>query len=307
MKKFILYIIISLSLYLILLECTTRVFDLSGHTIPEANINNNRLGRPNSEGIWVKGGMREISSHYKFNRQGFNSLKDYSSIDKNKVSIAIIGDSYVEGFHVDVENSIGRILEAETQNSVEVHEYGKSGGTIVDFSQIFDEYIRNKYDYTFILATDMDIIYNKAYFMEKGSSIPQKSVFREIYNRLSFIRYLNINHGLNAKLNKIFSFSDSNVGKQKRILANDVNVSALKEFDNTCIILCEKEKLDTHLIKPFVKLPCIEIIHLFTPYNHGFDSHWNFNGRKNCALTIKNYLEETSRPNEARTHNTLYK
>jgi hypothetical protein len=293
MKKFTLYIVIFLSLYLIILECTTRVFDLSGHTITEANLNNNRLVSPNSEGIWVKGGMREISSHYKINSQGFNSLKDYSNIDKNKISIAIIGDSYVKGLHVDVENSIGRILEVEMQNSVVVHEYGNSGGNIVDFSQIFDEYIRNKYNYTFILATDKDITSNKASFMGKGSTIPQKSVIRETYNRLSFIRYLKINHGLKAKLNKIFSFSGSSDGKKKSILAYNVNVSALKEFDNTCIILYEKEKLDTHLIKSYARLPCIEIVHQFTPYNFGFDPHWNLNGRKNCALTIKNYIEET--------------
>jgi hypothetical protein len=259
MKKFTLYIVIFLSLYLIILECTTRVFDLSGHTITEANLNNNRLVSPNSEGIWVKGGMREISSHYKINSQGFNSLKDYSNIDKNKISIAIIGDSYVKGLHVDVENSIGRILEVEMQNSVVVHEYGNSGGNIVDFSQIFDEYIRNKYNYTFILATDKDITSNKASFMGKGSTIPQKSVIRETYNRLSFIRYLKINHGLKAKLNKIFSFSGSSNGKKKSILAYNVNVSALKEFDNTCIILYEKEKLDTYLIKSYARLPCIEI------------------------------------------------
>ncbi|MBI9064911.1 MAG: hypothetical protein JEZ14_23190 [Marinilabiliaceae bacterium] len=303
MKKFILYIIISLSIYLVLLECTTRVLDLSGHTIPEANLNNNRLGRPNSEGIWVKGGMREISSHYKMNPQGFNSLKDYSNIDKNKVSIAIIGDSYVEGFHVDVENSIGRILEAETENSVEVHEYGKSGGNIVDYSQIFDKFIRNRYDYTFILVTNKDITSNEAFFMGKGSTTPKNSVIREIYNRVSFIRYLNINHRLNAKLNKIFSFSGITDRKQKYVTKNDVNVFALKVFNNTCTILCEQEKLDTHLIKSFVQLPCIEIIHQITPYKHGFDSHWNFNGRKNCALTIKNYIEETRITNEARTHN----
>ena len=295
MKKFIIYIITSLSLYLILLECTTRVFNLSGHTIPEANLNNNRLRLPNSEGIWIKGGIREISSHYKINNQGFNSLKDYSNIDKNKISIAIIGDSYIEGFQVDVENSIGRILEVETLNSVEVHEYGRAGGNIVDFSQIFDQNIRNKYKYVFILATDKDMTSNSPYFMGKGSSIPQKSIIREIYNQVFFIRYLNLNHGIAAKLKKTFSFTVSPDMKQKKILTNDINVSALKEFDDTCIMLYEKERLNIDLIKSFIKLPCIKITHELTPYNHGFDSHWNLNGRKNCALAIKNYIEKTEK------------
>jgi hypothetical protein len=293
MKRFIIYITITLSVYLILLELTTRVFDLSGHTIPEANLNNNKLCRPNTEGIWVKGGMREIYSHYKINNQGFNSLKDYSNLDENKVSIAIIGDSYVEGFHVDVENSIGRILEEEFENSVEVHEYAKSGGNIVDFSQMFNKFEINRYDYTFILIENRDIIFKKASFMGKGNTIPENSAARDIYNRVSFIRYLNINHGLNAKLNEIFSFSRSTYRTRKHITKNNVNVPALKEFNNKCVILYENEKLDTSLIKAFVNLPCIEIIHQITPYNNGFDLHWNINGRMNCALTIKNYIKES--------------
>jgi len=291
MKNFTIYILIALSLYLILLESTTRVFDLSGHTIPETNLNNNRLARPNSEGIWIRGGMREIASHYKINQQGFNSLKDYLTLDKNKVNIAIVGDSYIEGFHVDIENSIGRILEAETHNEFEVHEYGKSGGNIVDFSLIFNQWIRNRYDYTFVLVTNEDIISNEASFMGRGNPIPQKSIIREIYNQCSFIRYLNINHGLNSKLQKLFSFSGRPKMAKKSIMPNDINVFALKEFDSTCVILYEKEKLDTTLLSSF-KLPCAEVVHKYTPFNHGFDSHWNFNGRKNCALTIKNYINK---------------
>ena len=292
MKNFIIYSASCFCIYLTLLECTTRFFDLSGHTIPEANIDNDRLILPNAEGIWVKGGMREISSHYKINNQGFNSLKDYSELDENKISIAIIGDSYIEGFHVDVEKSIGRILETESQNLIEVHEYGISGGNIVDFSLIFEKYIRNKYDYTFILMTDKDIASDKAVFMGRGKDIPKKSVIREIYNHLSFIRYLNINHGLSAKLKKVFSLSNSSGRQKKSLLANNINSTLLKEFDESCFILYEKEKLDADLIKTYTTIPCIEIVHQFTPYTHGFDSHWNLNGRKNCALTIKHHIQE---------------
>jgi len=247
MKSFIIYIIITFLSYIILLEGTTRIFDLSGHTIPETNLNNNKLATPNSEGIWIGGGMREISSHYKINQQGFNSLKDYSILDKNKISIAIIGDSYIESFHVDVENSIGRILEIETKNAIEVHEYGKSGGNIIDFSLMFNKWIKNKYDYTFILATDRDLVANKGSFMGKGNSIPHQSTIRKIYNNSSFIRYLNINHKLSYIINKKFSFSGDSKDKRKNVKSNEINTSALKGFDSKCIILYEKEKLDTTL------------------------------------------------------------
>ena len=81
MKKFILYISVTVFVYFFLLEITTRVFDLSGHTLPEYNLNNNKLLRPGAEGTKVQGGMREVASHYKINQQGFNSLICYKPIE----------------------------------------------------------------------------------------------------------------------------------------------------------------------------------------------------------------------------------
>ena len=291
MKKFIIYIFVTVFFYLFLLEITTRVFDLSGHTLPEYNLNNNKLLLPGAEGVIVQGGMREVASHYKINQQGFNSLKDYTTLDENKISIAIIGDSYIQGLQVDVENSIGRILEAETLNKVEVHEYGRAGMNIVDYSLIFTQSIKNRYDYTFILATNKDIVPKKASSMGKGNKIPNSSLMREIYNRSSFIRYLNINHKLSVKLKKTLSFFERSDKEQKKITAINVNLQAIKKFDTTCVFLYEKERLDTTLIAPF-KLPFVEVKPIYTPINHGFDSHWNLNGRKNCALAIQNYIEK---------------
>lgn len=291
MKKFIIYIFVTVFFYLFLLEITTRVFDLSGHTLPEYNLNNNKLLLPGAEGVLVQGGMREVASHYKINQQGFNSLKDYTTLDENKISIAIIGDSYIQGLQVDVENSIGRILEAETLNKVEVHEYGRAGMNIVDYSLIFTQSIKNRYDYTFILATNKDIVPKKASSMGKGNKIPNSSLMREIYNQSSLIRYLNINHKLSVKLKKTLSFFERSDKQQKKITAINVNLQAIKKFDTTCVFLYEKERLDTTLIAPF-KLPFVEVKPIYTPINHGFDSHWNLNGRKNCALAIQNYIEK---------------
>lgn len=291
MKKFIVYIFLFLFLYLFLLEFVTRIFSLSGHTIPEANLNNDKLCAPYSEDTWVKGGMHEIASHYKINSQGFNSLKDYSKLDKTKVSIAIIGDSYVQGLHSDVEKSIGRLLEAETDNKVEVHEYGKAGGNIVDFSLLFEKFIRNRYDYTFILITNKDITASKASFMTKGSSVPKQSLVREIYSKSSFVRYLNINHGLFFKFKKISSCPNIKGHQQQKITKKDINFSALNVFDSRCIFIYEENKLDTSLIKSMINNPLVKINHQIKPYDHGFDSHWNDSGRINCALSIKNHIK----------------
>ena len=102
--------------------------------------------------------MRDIVSNYKINSQGFNSLRDYNVLDDNKISIAIIGDSYIQGMHVNVENSIGRLIEQESDNMFEVHEYGINGMNIVDYQLVFNQFVKDRYDYTFILVTDKDII-----------------------------------------------------------------------------------------------------------------------------------------------------
>ena len=151
--------------------------------------------------------MRDIVSNYKINSQGFNSLRDYNVLDDNKISIAIIGDSYIQGMHVNVENSIGRLIEQESDNMFEVHEYGINGMNIVDYQLVFNQFVKDRYDYTFILVTDKDIIKKNPSAMSKGHELDNNSTIRKIYDKLSFIRYLNINHGLSEKLKGKFSYN----------------------------------------------------------------------------------------------------
>ena len=291
MKGFILYIFSFLFLFLVLLELTTRIFDLSNHTILEVNLDNDRLCSPQTEGAWVKGGMREIYSHYKINNQGFNSIKDYSTVDRNKISIALIGDSFIEGFHVDVESSIGRILEREMNDSVEVHEYGRSGGNIVDFSLMFEKFCKGRYDYTFILASGIDLVDLESCVMEKGNTIPKESSLRKIYDNLYFIRYLNINQGIGVKLRKLITMSKDIKPLEEKVGSEELNTHALNRLDSTCVIIYEADRLDPDLLSNYKNLPLVKIEHLFTPINFGFEKHWNLNGRRNCALSIKRYLE----------------
>jgi hypothetical protein len=260
----------------------------------EQSIEGNLMLKPNIEGFWNRGGLKELANHYKINEQGFNSTKDYSKINNNKINIAIIGDSYIEGFHTDVEKSIGRILENETDNQVEVHEYGHSGGNIVDFNLVYEKWVKNKYDYTFILMTDKDIVDKKPSFMTNGDKIPKESFLRDFYNSCYFIRYLNINHGLSVKIGKVISRNVSSEKSKKRSFSlNKVNFDAFKVFNSSVIILYEDERLDS-LFRSKIALKSLQVKHKIKPINHGFDGHWNYNGRKNCAITIQEYLVDNN-------------
>lgn len=292
MKNFIIYALLILLGTMTVLEVVTRIFNLSADTMPETNLNGNKLLSPNTEGLWVRGGLGELKNHYKINAQGFNSTKDYNLIDTSKINIAIIGDSYIEGLHVDVENSIGRIIERKTRNNVEVHEFGHSGGNIMDFSIIFEKWVKGKYDYAFILLTDNDITDKKPSFMGKGAKVVKSSFTRNLYDNCYSIRYLNINHGMSVKFTKILSFDNfKRDKKEKEMNEKDVNLKAFSLLDETVTILHERDRLNTSLLEK-TNLKTLKVDHKLTPIDCGFDGHWGLNGRMNAANSIVEFLQQ---------------
>ena len=66
---------------------------------------------PNRSGRFVWGLDRQI--RYRSNAEGWNSLREYAAAKSDAIRIAVIGDSYVEAFNVDVENAFAEQLEAE--------------------------------------------------------------------------------------------------------------------------------------------------------------------------------------------------
>ena len=70
-----------------------------------------------------------------------------------------------------------------------------------------------------------------------------------------------------------------------------MNFQAFKDFDSTCVFLYEDSRLNTSLISQ-LNFKFLEVIHTEKPHKFYFDSHWNLNGRKNCASTIVSYLNE---------------
>jgi hypothetical protein len=278
-----------------MLELILRSFGLSGNTIPTSIVNGDLVNKPYAEGIYIKGGLAEIKGHYVFNSQGFNSLKDYSKLTDNKIRVAIIGDSFIEGLQVDVEKSIGRLLE-EQMKSIEVHEYGRSGSNIVDYGLIYKKYIKGKYDYVFVYLTDKDLIEKLPENMGKLESLTKMSFGRIVYKNSYLIRYLNINHGLTSKLKDVMNKDFSISLKKKSIFSEKeffekVNYQALSLLDSSVIVLYESEKLKQFVKRPF-RLKKLQITHKKLPKDFGFDVHWNLNGRMNCAESIKNYIND---------------
>ena len=65
---------------------------------------------PGQNGYTVYGNRRQNFSQYRINSKGYNSYREFTpAVDK--FEIAIIGDSYIEGFHQDYFRYIGNKIE----------------------------------------------------------------------------------------------------------------------------------------------------------------------------------------------------
>jgi hypothetical protein len=290
MKEFLVKIFLIMVFSFVILEILVRVAGIAGIRLSEENINNNRLYEKNFEGVWAKGGLGEIKSNVKINNQGWNSIKNYEFLPKNKINVAIIGDSYIEGFHENVENSIGRRLENVFANTLNVHEFGHSGGNINDYLLIYNSIKFSNYNKIIILVSNADFKESQPSFMGKGKEIPGfTSLPRIIYNSLNFIKYLNVNLGLLIKMEKVFERKPHVVKNIKNENLDEIRFD-FSVFDNKEVVfLYEKEKFNSEIIDS-LNFDSIAIKHVIKPNNFGFDSHWNTNGRINCVNSIADYF-----------------
>lgn len=307
MRKFIVYIFSWGFAVIIILEIILRVFGLAAHTMKTANVDGNYLFEPGDAGYWVRGGLAEIRSTYEINNQGYNSIIDYDSLNPDNLNIALIGDSYIQGFQTDVEKSIGRQLENIAGEGIVVHEYGRAGASIVDYSLAYQDYVLPKgYDMTFILITDKDLSLSKASYMGRGDRIPNKGLARKIYDNVHMLRYLNINHGLGVHIRELIKDGPESIerihGQQKNVSIDpetykeqylqSINREALSAFRNDVVFLFEDNRLDSLFIENF-DFEFTRVEHIKLPKDHGLDGHWNENGRYNCAYAMLNRIRNS--------------
>jgi hypothetical protein len=296
MKRFILHTAATLILAGILLEVILRIFQLSSHVPEEANVNGDRMMRPGIEGIWVSGGLGEIRGHYVINDQGWNSVVDYRDPDTSKVRVAIIGDSYIEGFHVDAEQSVGRLLEGISPE-YQVREYGKSGANVADYARIYEKWVRGRYDYTFVWLSDDDLLQHTANFMDQGENMRELSWVRKAYYSSCLLRYFGLNHKMGARVRESLSRGEHEApggedeGPGVLLTGDDflasINREAVSVLDGSVVYLYDRGRLREEFTSGH---ECLLIDHRLQPADFGFDAHWNLNGRKNVASTLHEYI-----------------
>jgi lysophospholipase L1-like esterase len=82
--------------------------------------------------------------NWRINNYGWNSEIDYSETKDNRPLVAVIGDSYVQAFEVNVEDNFSSVLERTAGPGIRVYSFGISGAPLSQYLQI-SRYVRKHF------------------------------------------------------------------------------------------------------------------------------------------------------------------
>lgn len=100
----------------------------------------------NEEGAVTIGKFSEIRSDWRINNFGWNYPIDYEkNEDQEKQLIAVIGDSYIEAFQVNVGKNYPYILNQRMKDNYDVYAFGKSGAPLSQYLQM-SRYVNKHFD-----------------------------------------------------------------------------------------------------------------------------------------------------------------
>ena len=174
MKKFILKSIIYVFLILVIVEIVVRVFHLYTEDPPRFIDEFGVEKRvPGYKGYAVTGNRNQNYSRFNINKAGFNSHREYLP-SKDKFEIALIGDSFIEGFHQDFDASTGKKIE-DIIAHFEVYEYGYAGYDLANQMHLI-----NAYKEEFDLIDEIVIYLNYESDLERG-------VYEPNYGRIKML------------------------------------------------------------------------------------------------------------------------
>lgn len=85
-------------------------------------------GCPARSGQFTSGRLARVRTRWNVNEAGWNSPREYlPPAQRDRPCVAVIGNSYVEGFYADVDSGLTGTLERQLGSSGAVYNFGKSG------------------------------------------------------------------------------------------------------------------------------------------------------------------------------------
>jgi len=304
-KNSSLFIIFTLCVF----EIYIRIFNLYDD-IPKYDLltNNILIYKPQQEGIKNFGNRKELVTKYSINKSGFNSIIEYEFIYNNSI-IALIGDSHIEGFHQNVNNSIGR--RVEKKSNYIVYEYAISDWNLDDYYKIIN-YLSdnlNKIENLFIYLSPSDLEYplnnNLSGKTETNKIKKQNSSLYNIYSSIKTISAFNQTGIFQKYKNKIQSLQEV---KPQELTNTNIHLKNFIELNKYYKINNYKKKL-VYLVNSDLKFQKSFLEYLYKNFNvidlsksfsnanedvyFKFDKHWNEIGREQVAEEIFRYLKKS--------------
>jgi hypothetical protein len=298
------------SLYLILivlsLELLVRVFHLYPEDSPRFIDNMGVEKRiPNHNGFSVTGNRRQNFSEYHINNQGFNSYREFTP-SYSKKELAIIGDSYIQGFHQNYYNSIGKKIENRTKDQ-EVYEYGYAGWDLADQLHLLQAYADefDKIDHIVIyMKYPMDL--GRATYEPNTDRIKQlNSIPFKIRDNIKLLHYASQigfldplkNLFIEQKDTKKASNNDKETPLDSLYIANfDQLLKAYPINKLKTSLLLDKRKTSMKFLD-YCRESGIDVIDFGREFELSnkpttliYDMHWNNNGRSLVAKSIIEHL-----------------
>ncbi|WP_127138967.1 hypothetical protein [Flagellimonas oceanensis] len=139
MRKLLVKVLVYGLMMALVLEVLIRIFHLY-FEYPIVTLNKNEVVNyePGQSGSFVIGNRRMNFTEYNINNTGFNSFREFLPTSQD-FEVALVGDSFIEGLHQDYYNSIGKKIERNLEEKVQVYEYGFSGNDLADQLYLIDQ------------------------------------------------------------------------------------------------------------------------------------------------------------------------
>ncbi len=313
MKKLILKSGLYAILLLLMLEVWVRVLHLSKDN-PIRIIDEQKVEKwmPNQNGHAVTGNRRQNFSEFKINESGFNSYREFQPT-KEKVEIALVGDSFIEGFHQHYYNSIGKKIENKLPG-IEVYEYGYAGYDMADQLHLINVY-QDKFkliDHVILGIKFSNDLTRDEYKVIQSRMKLESPLFRAL-RQIKLLVYVQ-NIGALDPLKKLLSkiTSGSSKKKEKKLktagqireeeqvfIENFESLIKLYDYDKErYTFLLDSKNTSTTFLKYLEthEYSYIDFAPRFEkekrPKTLIYDKHWNNYGRSLIAEVIANYIKQ---------------
>ena len=316
MKKLVIKSFLYFVLILCVLEVLVRVFHLT-KDYPVRYVDKFEVEKwiPKQEGYYVTGNRRQNFSKFYINSSGYNSYREFIP-SKDKVEIALVGDSFIEGFQQNYYNSIGKKIENRLKD-VEVYEYGYGGYDLADQLHLMYQYKStfDVIDHVIIgIKFENDLTRGEYNVVQERMKL-ESPIYRAI-RQIKLLVYLQNMGAFDAprKLVRNLLSGGSNYKVKRTVLEEEtirkeLELKYIKNFENL-VRLYKFDKVRFTFLLDSANTPLVFIKYLKdhdlkyidfssvlkkskTPTTLIYDMHWNNHGRNIIAELIVNYIRNT--------------